>query len=103
MVKRKANVHIEDWLGERASPSLTANGPTVTVEKELVPATVPVPSPTSLPASPPATPNVPASEVTAGTEPAEPVAPTGDDVASNHEEAAEWFWGLLAEACYELW
>ena len=92
MVKKKANVHIEDWLGERASPSLTANGPTV-----------PVPSPISVPASPPVAPNVSASEVTAGSEPAEPVAPTGDDMATNHKEAAEWLWGLLAEAGYELW
>ena len=91
MVKRKANVHIEDWLGERGSPSLTANGPTVTVGKGLVPATVPVPFPTPVAAGPPVTPNDLASEVKTGTEPAEPVIPTGDDVASNHEEAARWF------------
>ena len=80
---------------------LTDNGPTVPVEEELVPATVPVPFPISVPASPPVAPNVSASEVTAGSEPAEPVAPAGDDVASNHEEATEWFWALLAKAGYE--
>ena len=103
MVKRKANVSLEDWLGERASPSITNNAPTVTVEEERVPATVLVPVPISVSASSPVAPNVSASKVTAGSVPAEPVAPTSDDVAVDHEEAAEWFWNLLAQAGYELW
>ena len=101
MVKRKANVHIEDWLVERASPALTDNGPTVPVEEELAPTTVPVPFPIVIPASPPVAPNGSVSEVTAGSKPVEPGAPAGDDVAFTHEEVAEWFWALLAKASYE--
>lgn len=88
MVKRKANVNLEDWLGERASPSITNNAPTVTVEEELVLATVPVPFPISISASSSVAPNVLASKVTPGSVPAEPVAPTSDDVVVDHEEAA---------------
>ena len=98
MVKRKANVSIDDWLGERASPSITITAPTVTVEEELGSNYILVPTPISAPASSPVAPNVSANEVTAWPVPVEPVAPTGDDVAVNHEEAAEWFWNLLAQS-----
>ena len=57
--------------------------------------------PHSSPASPPFAPNVSASEIMADSEPVESDAPTGDDVAFTQEEAAEWFWALLAKACYE--
>ena len=103
MVKRKANVSIDDWLGERASPSITITTPTVTVEEELAPTTIPVPAPISAPASSLVAHNVSANEVTARPVPVEPVAPTGDDMAVNHKEAAEWFWNLLAQFGYERW
>ena len=103
MVKRKANVSIDDWLEEGASLPRTSPATIATVEERPVPADTPVHVSTPVPVSPPATTPTPANEVMAGSVPVEPVAATGDDVDVNHEEAAEWFWTLLAQSGYERW
>ena len=98
MVKRKANVSVDDWLGERATPSRIIPSTPAAVEEELTPTSLPVPVPTTTPASAPVAANPPTNEV-----PAEPVATTVGDVAVGQGEAAEWFWELLAQAGYERW
>ena len=103
MVKRKANVSIDDWLGERVSPSRTIPATTVTVEEELASTNIPVPTPISTPSSSPVAPNTQANEVVAGSVPVEPVATPSGNVAVDQDEAAEWFWNLLAQSRYECW
>ena len=98
MVKRKANVSVDDWLGERVTPSRIIPATTVAVEEELTSTSQPVPVPTTVPASVPVAINPQTNEA-----PAEPVAATCGDVAVNQGEAAEWFWELLAQAGYERW
>ena len=103
MVKRKANVSVDDWLGERVTPSRIIPATTVAVEEELTPTNLPVPVPTTVPASAPVATNPQTNEVPAGSVRAEPVVATGGDVAVSQGEAAEWFWDLLAQAGYERW
>ena len=100
MVKRKANVSIDDWLEEGVSLPRTSPVATITVEEGPAPAGPPIHAPIPAPSSPPAAPHTPANEVTAGSV---PVATMGDDVAVNQEEVAEWFWNLLAQSGYERW
>ena len=85
MVKRKAEVSIDEWLGERgAQPD---NYPEITIAAEEGPTRVDTPV------------------ATAVTEPAhvEPVNQATTDVAAPIEEEAGWFWELLEAAGYERW
>ena len=85
MVKRKAEVSIDEWLGERCTQP--DNCPEITVVAEESPTRVDTPV------------------ATAVTEPApvEPVNQATADVASPVEEEAGWFWELLEAAVYERW
>ena len=98
MVKRKANVSVDDWLGERVTPSRLIPSTPAAVEEELTTTNLPALVPTTIPASAPVVANPPTNDV-----PAEPVAATGGDVAVSQGEAAKWFWELLAQAGYEQW
>lgn len=88
MVKRKANVSVDDWLGERVTPSRIIPTTTVAVEEELTSTSLPVPVPSTVPSSVPVATNPQTNEAPAGPVPAEPVAATGGEVAVSQGEAA---------------
>lgn len=116
MVKRKAGVSVDEWLGEGGFPSrssataiveagggsVTSNLPTAEREPPNPPTTVAkvIPGP------------VPAAKVIPGPTPTEPVAITSTNVAAyvmypvegvaiSSDDAAEWLWALLAQAGHE--
>ena len=85
MVKRKAEVSIDEWLGKRGiQPD---SHPGITVAAEEGPTRVDIPVATVL------------------VEPAttEPVNQATADVAAPVGEETEWFWELLEAAGYERW
>ena len=94
MVKRKAEVSIDEWLGGR--PSIPVDRPTATVAAEGNPTassdpTVEVTFPISTP------------EVSTESVPAGPViVPAAEKVVSVEDED-HWFWALSEEAGYERW
>ena len=94
MVKRKAEISVDAWLG--GGPSITVTNPTVTVAAERNPAasidpTVAVTSAISTP------------EIPVGTVPVEPVSgPAAERVVSTEDED-HWLWALLEAAGYERW
>ena len=90
MVKRKADVGIDEWLAERYSRIEAAQSVTVAAEEEIVAVPEPV--------AEVATGFTPVGQVDAGT--GDVAAVTGEG-ASQCEDAARWFWELLATAGYE--
>ena len=90
MVKRKANVGIDEWLAERYSRIEVAQSVTVAAEEEIVAAPEPVAEVATGP--------TPVGQVATVT--GEVAAMTGK-VAAQCEDAARWFWELLATAGYE--
>ena len=84
MVKRKAEISLDEWLtsGARAvdyNPAVDAANEEGTVISEG-----------------------PTVEVQSGVK-REPVAETHADVAGSEHDAAAWFWSLLESLGYELW
>ena len=91
MVKRKANVSIDEWLEGGVSIPGTSPTTTVTAEEEPTPSNIPT------------LPNTPATEVVTESVPVEPVAIPVVNVAIPGEEEANWFWALLEQSGYERW
>ena len=85
MVKKKAEVSIDEWLGERGTQP--DNCPRITAAAEEGPTRVDAPVAIALTA--------PA--------PVEPVNQATIDVAAPVEEEVGWFWKLLEAAGYERW
>ena len=85
MVKRKAEVSIDEWLGERGTQP--DNCPEITVVAGGGPTRV----------------NTPVATAVTGPAPVEPVNQAAADVATPVEEEARWFWELLEAAGYEIW
>ena len=83
MVKRKANVSLDEWLAERYCHAETTQSVTAAGEEE----TVAVPEPVA--------------EVATEPTPVEQVATVTGEVAVQSEDVASWFWDLLATAGYE--
>ena len=85
MVKRKANVSIDEWLeGGGSRPETNQAGAAAAEEK-------------------PARINELDAEVVPKPIPAESVATAAADVAVQGEEEAHWFWDLLEQSGYERW
>ena len=103
MVKRKANVSVDEWLGEGINPSRPSPATTTPVAKQPALTNLPVPASITVPAGAPVTTSTKANGVPAGSLPVELVTATGGDGPVNQEEAAEWFWNMLAQAGYERW
>ena len=103
MVKRKANVSVDEWLGEGVNPSRPSPTTTTIVAKQPTLTTLPVPASITVPAGAPVTTSTKTNEVPAGSLPVEPVTAMGGDRPITHEEAAEWFWNPLAQSGYERW
>ena len=103
MVKRKADISLDEWLAQSVGatgsiPNHTAAAPTEQTVNQV---------PTVVEISPGAgTTQVaitePVVESAQVAEPA-PVAEDRCDVAGRESEAAEWFWLLLEQAGYERW
>ena len=94
MVKRKAEVYIEEWL-ERRTP-LPAEGSTVAIAAEAETTTPGNPTVQAISTS--STPGPSTKPV-----PVEPVvAPVVEGVMSSEDEG-HWFWALLEECGYERW
>ena len=85
MVKRKASESIDAWLQEGESASATIQQASET-------------APEAKPILPPPTVKDNLAQVT---EESAAVAPA--DVEVTDDEAANWFWGLLEQAGFELW
>lgn len=85
MVKRKANVSLDEWLAKRYSHAETTQGVVAAVEEEPVYVTEPV------------------AEVIIEPTPVEPVATVTGEVAAQGEDNSSWFWELLALSGYERW
>ena len=85
MVKRKAEINIEEWLGERGIQPDSRPG--ITAAAEEGPAKV----------------DIPAAPVLAEPATAEPVNQAHADVVAPGGKEAEWFWELLEAAGYERW
>lgn len=82
MVKRKANVSLDEWLAERYCHAETTQSVTAAGEE-----TVAVPEPVA--------------EVAPEPTPVEQVATVTGEVAVQSEDAASWFWDLLATSGYD--
>ena len=94
MVKCKAEVSIDEWLGGKTP--IPVENPTVVVPAEGNPAassdpTVGVTFP------------IPAPEASTESTPAEPVIGPAAEVEVSVEDARHWFWTLLEEAGYDRW
>ena len=85
MVKRKAEVSIDEWLGERGIQPDNHPGITAVAEEGSTRVDTPVATVLAEPAT------------------AEPVNQAQADVAAPGGEEAEWFWELLEVAGYERW
>ena len=85
MVKRKAEVSIDEWLRERGTQP--DNCPEITAAAEGVPTRVDTPVATAVTES----------------SPVELVSQAAADVATPIEEEAGWFWELLKAVGYEVW
>ena len=85
MVKRKANVSIDEWLRGGTSLPNTNQADTVIAEERLVPS------------------NDPTAEVVVELVPVGPIITPVTNVAVSVEEEAHWFWALLKESGYERW
>lgn len=94
MVKRKAEVSLEEWL--RGGPSNSEADPTATIAAEGTPSTST--NPTVEVNCPIPTPEVPAEPVPAG-----PVTVPAAESGVSVEDKDHWFWVLLKEAGYERW
>ena len=94
MVKRKAEVSIDEWLGERTS--IPVESPTAAVPAEGNPAAASDPTvDVTFHVLAPATPTKSA--------PVEPVTGPAAEVVVSVEDAHHWFWNLLEEAGYDRW
>ena len=94
MVKRKAEISVDAWLG--GGPSITVTSPTATVAAEGNPAA-------SIDPTVAATFTSSTPEVLVGTVPTQPVSgPVAERVVSLEDED-HWFWALLEAAGYERW
>ena len=85
MVKRKAEVSIDEWLTERGTQP--DNCPEITAAAEGIPTRV----------------DTPVTTAVTGPTHVEPVSQAATDVATPVEEEAGWFWELLKAAGYEIW
>ena len=85
MVKRKAEVSIDEWLNERGTQP--ANCPKIAAAAEGTPTRV----------------DPAVTTAVTGLSPVEPVNQAAADVATPVEEDAGWFWELLKAAGYEIW
>ena len=83
MVKRKAEIGIEEWLGERCVQPDSRPNTAAAAEEE----------PTKV--------DIPAAPVLVEPATAEPVTQPQADVAVPGGKEAEWFWELLEAAGYE--
>ena len=97
MVKRKANVSIDEWLEGGVSPPGTSPAATVAAEEGSCTLNIPTVEEGPVPA------HIPAAEVIHGPVPAEPVTTPVVDVAAQEEGEDHWFWTLLEQAGYERW
>ena len=85
MVRKKADINLEEWLGRAAAPSEAKNLDTTAVKSDEVPK----PSSTA--------------ERSPSKGKDELVTRTPADVAQTESESSEWFWVLLKQAGYEKW
>ena len=85
MVKRKAEISIEEWLGERGIQLDSQPGVTPAADEGPVSA------------------EIPAAPVLPEPATAEPVDPAQADVAAPGSREAEWFWEMLEAAGYKTW
>ena len=103
MVKRKADVNVDEWLAQRVGATESILNPATAAPAEL---TV-NPTPIGVEINP-GTGTVkvartePAVAIAQVAEPAQ-VAEDQGDVAVNESDAAEWFWLLLEQSGYERW
>ena len=94
MVKRKAEVSIDEWLGGGAP--IPAENPTAAVLGEGNPtASIDPTVEAALPISAP--------EVATELAPAKPLTVPTSEVVTSVEDEGHWFWALLEEAGYERW
>ncbi len=85
MVKRKADIGLDEWL-ERGTAIPGASHTNVAAATES-----------------PVKANCPTAEAVPQTVPVEPVTATGVDSTDRGEGAEVWFWALLESAGYERW
>lgn len=83
MVKRKANISIDEWLEGGVSTPETSQATAAAAKEES------------------AQTHGPAAEVAPEPAPAEPVIVAVADVAVQGEEESNWFWVLLEQSVYE--
>ena len=107
MVKRKASVSIDEWLGEGVFPPRTSITATVEAEGGSVTPNLPTaeegPVTTHLPVAEVIPGPVPTAEVIRSSVSTEPVATPGANGATQGEGEDHWFWALLEQAGYERW
>lgn len=115
MVKRKANISVDEWLERgraisEATPTAAATAGHETVESSQQSAEVAAATGAGEQVAPP---TQQSAEVAAATGTGEQVAPptkeveqipaTTTDLAEPVEGTADWFWALLAQTGYETW
>ena len=94
MVKRKAEVYIDEWLEGRTP--VPAECSTVAIAAEEEPATPGNPTvQATFTSSTPASSTIPV--------PAEPVVAPVVEVTVSSEDKGHWFWAVLEECGYERW
>ena len=97
MVKRKASVSIDEWLGEGVFPPRTSTTATVEVEGGSVTPNLPTAKEGHV------TTHITVAEVIPGLVSTEHVATPGANVAAQGEGEDHWFWALLEQTGYERW
>ena len=85
MVKRKADISLDEWLERRATTPETNHTTAVAATEGPVSA------------------NGPPAEEVPQTVTAEPVATAGVDPIDQEDGVVEWFWALLELSGYERW
>ena len=85
MVKRKAEVSIDEWLGEGHTQSDNHRETPAAAENRLEPTATPV------------------APVVVNPVPVGPVVPVPADEVATVDEAAVWFWELLESCGYRRW
>ena len=94
MVKRKAEVSVDEWL--RGGTPIPVDNSTVAVAVEVKPLASIYPTVEVASINP-------ATEAATVTAPAEPVIAPVTEGAVSIEDEAHWFWALLEASGYEQW
>ena len=94
MVKRKADVSIDEWLGGGTSLPVANQAATIAAEEKPASSSDPTAEVTS---------NSLTAEVVTAPVPTGPVIAPVTDVAVSVEDEGHWFWALLEESGYKRW